>query len=111
MRDSNFAFITKLGWQIYTKLVMSKYLRGRRITDFQRTAQSSSWIWQGIRKCKDSLDNGLCFKIGQNSCLNLREDPWLPLQSNYRLPSDLGIPENLQRLRDLMNDDRITWNM
>lgn len=40
-RDTNIAYITKLGWQLCTelnktwlKLVRSRYLRGRRITDF-----------------------------------------------------------------------------
>lgn len=50
-RDINMAFVTKLAWKVCTyrerswaQLVRSKYLRGRRVLDFQRTTQSASWI-------------------------------------------------------------------
>lgn len=50
-RDLNVAYITKLGWQLckdlhnpWVKLIRSKYLRGRCITDFQCTSTTSSWI-------------------------------------------------------------------
>lgn len=84
-RDTNIAYITKLGWilctdlsRIWVRLIRSKYLRGRRVTDFQYTTRASSWIWQGVKWCKDSLDNRLCFSIGQNSRIQIWEDPWLP---------------------------------
>lgn len=67
-RDMNTKYITKLGWQICTepqrtwvKLIRSKYLRGRRVTKFQKTTSASTWIWNGITSCRDSLFNGLCY--------------------------------------------------
>lgn len=74
MKDINLAFVTKLGWNLCTQpsktwvqLIRSKYLRGRKITDFQHTVKSSSWIWARIRKCQDSLQKGLCIMVGRNS--------------------------------------------
>lgn len=73
-RDINIAFITKIGWQFCTdshrpwvQLVRAKYLRGRRIIDFQHKTQASSWLWSGICHCYGSLRRGLCIQIGRNS--------------------------------------------
>lgn len=70
--------------------------------DFQRTARASSWIWSSIKGCKDSLDRGLCFKIGEGSLVSIKEDPWILDLPNIRLPEDLIVPDNLYRVRDLM---------
>lgn len=77
-RDVNVAYIMKLGWSLCTnlnktwvKLIRSKYLRGRRIIDFQRTSKASSWIWHGIKSCKNSLDKGMCHKVVLNSFYEL----------------------------------------
>lgn len=73
-RDTNIAFVMKLGWKlctdlnkIWVRVIRSKYLRGKQVTYFQYTARAASWIWQGIKWCKDYLDHGLCYSIGQNS--------------------------------------------
>lgn len=102
MRDVNEAYITKLGWLICTelgktwvKLIRSKYLRGRRTTDFHRTSPVSSWVWSGIYRCKEALDKGLCFKVGQHSQIRLLDEPWIP---------------DAPCFRDLMHSDGSSWN-
>lgn len=114
----NVAFITKLGWKLCTEinkswvqLVRSKYLHGRPIPDFQRTTKSSSWIWNGIKKCKASLDRGLCYRVGQNSLVKIRTDPWIPDLLQFKLPDDTYIPDEICRIGDLMNGDKIRWNI
>lgn len=79
--DVNIAHVTKLGWKVCTeptrtwvKLIRSKYLRRRRNVDFKKTSTKSSWIWNGIRGCKASLDRGLCFKIEEGSFVRICED-------------------------------------
>lgn len=116
-RDVNMAFITKLGWQLCTelermwvKLIWSRYLRGRRITDFQSTLHASSWIWPGIKKCKELLDVGLCLRIGQHSLALIREDPWIPNLPYCKIPDDIAVPVGLLRVRQLMNTDSATWS-
>lgn len=96
MWDMNIAFITKLGWKIciepqktWVKLIRSKYLRGRRVTDFQRTNCASTWFWNGIVSCKESLQNGLCVSVGQHSVLRIREDPWLSNFPLFNFPTTL----------------------
>lgn len=63
--------------------------------DFQRTVRASSWIWSRIKGCKDSLDKGMCYKIGEGSSVSIKEDPWIPDLSNFKLPEDLIISEDI----------------
>lgn len=114
----NVAYITKLGWKLCTesqkpwvKLIRSKYLRSRRVMDFQQTVKASSWIWNGIKNCKTSLDKGICYRIGQHSAVRIREDLWLPELPNYKLPDDLTIPDTIHRVRDLMTNDQSAWDV
>lgn len=70
----------------------------------------SSWIWGGIRSCLSTLDEGLCYQVGQSSLLNIRQDAWLPQFSNHRLPSNLVIPPHLVYVCDLMTQDGLQWD-
>lgn len=92
------------------KLVRSKYLRGRHITDFQCTSKSPSWIWKGIQCCKHLLDTGLCFKVGADSGLRVAADPWIPDIPTFKLPADMVLPANIRYVRDLMTDQKLAWN-
>lgn len=116
-KDINVDFITKLGWQvcsepnrIWVQLIRSRYLHGRRTLDFQHTAKQSSWVWNGIRKCETSLQNGLCHTIRKHSTVNIREDQWIPDLPNFRPPTTLDIPPDLRFVSDLMNTDQAAWN-
>lgn len=118
MMDVNIAHVTKLGWKVCTKptrtwvkLIRSKYLRGRRTVDFQTTSTNSSWIWNGIRRCKVSLDRGLCFKIEEGSFVRICEDIWIPDLPNYKLHEDLLVTIDIQRITDLIQEDRKSWNV
>lgn len=67
--------------------------------------QASSWIWSGIKHCNFSLDNGLCYRVGQNSVIQVREDPWILDLPNFKLPNEVIIPDNIYRVKDLMNEE------
>lgn len=119
MMDVNIAHVTKLGWKVCTeptrtwvKLIRSKYLR-RRTVDFKKTSMNSSWIWNGIRGCKASLDKGLCFKIEEGSFVRIREDLWIHDLPNYKLHEDLLGTVDIQRVTNLMQEDRKSgmWNL
>lgn len=96
-KEANIAYITKLGWKLCTEgnriwvnLIRSKYLRGRQKTDFQTTSRFASWIWQGISGCKNSLDNGICYSIGQDSKIKIQVDPWYQLFCNSEFRKMFG---------------------
>lgn len=116
-KDMNCAFVTKLAWKVVTepkrtwvKLIWSKYLRGRQVVDFQRTMKAILWVWNGIKACKESLDKGLYYMVRRYSTIDIREDPWLPKFSNFKLPGDLIVPEELQVVGDLMDIGKTSWN-
>lgn len=71
LRDMNTVYVTNLGWRlctdmdkIWVKLVRLKYLRGRRVLNFQNTQRVASWVWNGIKLCYGSLRKGLCIRVG-----------------------------------------------
>lgn len=48
--------------------------------------------------------------MGQNSHILLRDDPWLPELPHFKLPVEIFIPESLNRVDDLMTEDKKSWN-
>lgn len=117
-RDTNIAFITKLAWHLCTdstrlwvQLVRSKYLRGRRVLDFQQTTKSASWLWSGVRLCYGSLRTGLCIKIGQNSSALVYIDPWIPRLPCFTIQGEIQPVDHITFVRDLLEPDRRTWNV
>lgn len=53
---------------------------------------------------------GICFMIGRHSKVRIRDDPWIPDLSNFRLPKDVLIPAHLRYVSDLMDSQNTTWN-
>lgn len=118
MVDMNLALTTKLAWQLCTKpnklwvlLLTSKYLKGLKFLDDSQNPARGSWIWNNILDCKSSLKNGICYWIGKDSVVRLKEDPWIPEIQGFKIPSDIHIPENLYYVRELMTPNGFSWNM
>lgn len=114
MRDVNTVYITKLGWYVCTRrektwvqLIQSKYMRGRRVLDFQQTVKASSSIWPGIRRYYESLREGICVKVGRNSVANIWDNPRLHHLPNFMLPTEFNVNHQVVRIRDLMSEDGI----
>lgn len=80
------------------------------MTDLQRTTSASTWIWNGITSCRDSLLNGLCYRIGEHTSVRIQEDSWLPNLLHFKLPGEIDILNSLHRVSDLMDDSRTGWN-
>lgn len=113
--EVNTAFITKLCWSLcaelnktWVQLVRSKYLRGKKILDFNYSRQQASWVWNGMRKCYDSLRRGMCFTIGRKSIVHTYEEPWLPDLPNFCIPRDVSTSDDLTLVRNLMTTDGLS---
>lgn len=78
--------------------------------DLKQTTQAATWIWNGIKNCYDSLRNGICIRIGQNSTAPIFED------TGYRVyPTSLCHRRSKLQIifffvRDLMNAEKKDWN-
>lgn len=60
--------------------------------------------------CKESLDRGLCYRVREGSSVPIKEDQWILDLPNFRLPEDMEVSDNIQRVRELMQDDLKSWN-
>lgn len=94
--DMNTARVMKMNWQmqstpskLWVQLIRACYLRGKCRLGWQQTQQNSSWIWGGIKKCEELLDNGICYQIGRHSTARIREDAWIPSIKNFKIPEEV----------------------
>lgn len=115
--DLSIAFVTKLGWhlctisdKIWVQLIRSKYMRGRRVLDFQQTIKSFSWIWADIRRCNESLWKRLCIEVGRNSSAHIQGDHGCLIWQIFLVPEEVCINEQVVRVRDLVSEDSSEWN-
>jgi hypothetical protein len=66
MKDVNLAFISKLGWKLFTGLqsLWASQLTGKYLQTDSFLSPSShfatSWLWKGIQKSKPILSLGAC---------------------------------------------------
>lgn len=55
------------------------------------------------------LDNGLVWRVGDRSSINLRDDPWFPKTTTFQVRPRENLNANL--VCDLINPILRTWNM
>lgn len=117
IRDMNLALLTKLNWnmrttdhKLWVQLIKSKYLCSRRRLDFEQTHCNTSWFWHGLKRCDSLLQGSAFFQVGRYSTLNIKIDLWLLKLPNFWLPDELTIPDDINYVCDLMEDDGRCWD-
>lgn len=115
--DINYSLPTKRAWQLCTakertwvKLIIAKYLRGRRVLDETLINGSTSWLWNGIKKCLPFLRVGACFQIETQSTRRIIRDPWLHNFTEFRLVDDSTLDHQMIFSRDLMDSSGTRWD-
>lgn len=94
----------------WIKLIKAKYLRGKQILDVQRSPVTVSWIWGSIIHSIETLRAGACYQIGASSSLNITRDPWIPSLQDFRIPTNLALPDNILHIKHLMEPNGKSWN-
>lgn len=106
----NILLLAKQGWRrlqnptsLSARLIRSKYYRGSNFLG-ANLGSNPSMVWQSIWSSKDLLKLGLRWRIGTRHSVSIREDCWLPGDTNNLVRSNpvLGI--------DRVSDLRIRWN-
>lgn len=118
MYDINTAFITKLTWllnlrtdKLWIQVLKARYCRGLNFMMDPAMQNTGSWVWKSIVHCKASFMRGVCFKVERHSRLKIRDTPWIPFAPQFKVPTDVVIPESLVYVKDLMNPEGNAWNI
>lgn len=90
MKDINSAFLQKLGWNIlnhpdhlWVQILKAKYFPRNSFLQ-SHSKPAASLVWQGISKVLDQLKLYICYCPRNGGSLNIRQDPWLPLQPGFQ---------------------------
>lgn len=113
----NRALIAMLGWamtvnedRLWVKILKTKYLRHEQFLS-HNAKNGSSWIWQGIIKCKDLVVKGACFSIGDVLGIDIWEEPLMHWLENF-IPTMLkSCTDPPTFVNDLFGPSRNAWDM
>lgn len=118
-RASNFnlALVSKLTWSFITSpdknwihLFPPKYLRGKSVLSVQKCPSGSSWIWASIVYGMNLIKKGMCYKIEENSNLDIWNSPWIPGLEGFKIPSKYHVNGQVSRVQQLLLPGTNVWN-
>ena len=97
----NLALLAKIGWRIIkdpssllATILKDKYFPDKTFRDASR-GNGTSWGWKGIYEARKVIENGCRWRVGDGTSINIREDPWFPKPSTFKVQSR----DNLQATR------------
>ncbi|CAN6558450.1 unnamed protein product [Malus baccata var. baccata] len=109
----NLAFLAKIGWRLVqnpgyllANVLREKYYPGKSFTEV-RKGRNTSWGWKDIFKPEKVLLQGLRWRVGDGACINIREDPWFPRPSTFRVMPLVNLQATL--VSDLIDSGSSSW--
>ncbi|KAH1074286.1 hypothetical protein J1N35_026614 [Gossypium stocksii] len=111
----NKALLAKQVWRILSQpnCLLAKVFKARYFpkSDILSAKVSSypSFTWRSICGARDLIANGLFWRIGKGTSVNIWNDPWIPGPGNNRLLVQKIIPQ-LTTVHQLIEPESNTWN-
>ena len=69
-----------------------------------------SYAWKSIISARDVIREGMVWRIGNGQSIKIREDKWLPVQSNRSVISSLPSIAPETKVSSLINPELRGWN-
>nr|XP_027093548.1 uncharacterized protein LOC113713943 [Coffea arabica] len=110
----NLALLGKQIWRLLTQpnLLVSRVLKSRyhpKQSIFKcKVAGNASWIWKGLMRARQLVEEGTRKRIGNGLSTNIWEDNWIPMTPNGRVTTQQPQGVNLVKVADLIVQKR--WN-
>ena len=109
----NLALLAKLGWRIIQNpesllslVLKEKYFPGSHLMEASR-GRNTSWGWKGIYEACQVLRCGLRWRVGDGSSINIRNDPWFPKPSTFKVTPLASLQATM--VSDLIEPSTRTW--
>ncbi|CAN6722681.1 unnamed protein product [Malus baccata var. baccata] len=87
----NLAMLAKIGWRLtcyptslLATVLKDKYHPGCSFKEAGR-GKLTSWGWKGIYEARKVLLKGIRWRVGNGQRINIRDDPWFPKPSTFRV--------------------------
>ncbi|KAM1182791.1 hypothetical protein ACFX19_001240 [Malus domestica] len=109
----NLAFLAKIGWRLIQNpgsllatVLKEKYYPGKSFTEAGKS-RNTSWGWKGIFYDRKVLLQGLRWRVGDEACINIREDPWFPRPSTFKVTPLVSLQATL--VSELIDSGSSSW--
>ncbi|CAN6554841.1 unnamed protein product [Malus baccata var. baccata] len=109
----NLAFLAKIGWRItlnpmslLASVLRDKYFPGKTFGEASK-GKNTSWGWKGLFEARKVLNLGLRWRVGNGKSINIREDPWFPKPSTFKVHPTTNLIETM--VSDLIDSDTKSW--
>lgn len=86
LRDFNVVLLGKQGWRLlqYPEKLVSRVYKARYFPNGSflnaKIGNNPSYIWRSVLESHVLLKQGIGYRVGKGSTINILEDPWLPLE-------------------------------
>lgn len=111
----NQALLAKQAWRLLTvpNSLCARVLKARYFnnTDFLSAScpRRASFSWRSICHGRALLRDGLIWRIGDGSLVNVWKDNWIPRSGSMK-PAGFISNQNVHMVADLLDDDGMNWN-
>ncbi|KAM1736077.1 hypothetical protein ACFX12_014475 [Malus domestica] len=109
----NLAFLAKIGWRItlnpmslLASVLRDKYFPGKSFGEAPK-GKNTSWGWKGLFEARKVLNQGLRWRVGNGESINIREDPWFPKPTTFKVRPKNNLGETM--VSDLIDSDTLAW--
>ena len=113
----NMVMIAKQGWKLlhHSDTLVSKILKARyyQSRNFLNThvGVDPSFTWHSILEVRALLLQGITWRVGTNSFIDIRNDPWLPSIAGFKIRDPQVIPLIYQSVSQLLLPNLVWWNI
>lgn len=110
LRDINNALLGKQGWRLlhYLDKLVSKVYKARYYPHGSflnaKISSNPSYIWRSVLESQSLLKQGLGCRVGNGSSISILEDPWLPLEHDAYVQTNIPALQ-CQMVSSLLDSD------
>lgn len=117
LRVFNMALLAKQSWRLYIKanplllaIFQARYFKHSMVLEAHR-GYAPSYTWRSIWGAKSLLLEGLGWRIGNGSMVDVVKDKWVPLDDIMISLVPMRVSQDGMRVSDLINFDRGEWDV
>ena len=113
----NVALLAKQGWGLTKNL---DYLVVRILKEKYHPngpfmaaplSRKQSYAWQSIWNAKFLLVEGMMWRVGNERCIKIWVDKWLPSPTTYTMQSPVHLLDPEAKVCELIDPDTLWWNI
>lgn len=113
----NKALLAKQGWRLVqspdsfvAQVMKAKYYQGVSFLE-SNLGSHASFAWRSIWKAKELLQEGMVWRVGDGTSINIWGDRWIPSPTTYSIQSPACVLPPDAKVSCLMEREKRSWNV